>query len=288
MTAGQRFFTILGISFGIPLLFGFNHLIQNIQYEEAIEDSAAKEPVIYFLPSQGLIHTVPGEEVPVMLFGATYQGGPIFGDQNQMTIARIDNSNLIVEESSIEPGIVHKNMTPFSICLEVVADEPGVQIITQVILLDENGKELYFDIGQIVIDTSDPNEGDAINVRNHAGGSDLFSPYSFTIINQSPKECVITAIDFASLSPFLNGVELLVDGEEVEYGKDILLGTGQQLGLSAKFKAYTGKKVFLVSPSILYHLQGENTQYIYDLPSGIVGIPDAEAYKNIYEKYFQN
>jgi len=287
MTAGQRLLTILGISFGITLLFGFSYLAQNIQYEEAMEDSAAKEPIVYFMPTQGLIHTVPGEEVPVMLFGATDQDSLIFGDQNQMTTARIDNDNLIVEESIIEPGIVYKDMMPFSICLEVSADKPGIQTITQIILLDEYCKELYYDIGQIVIDTKDPNGGDAINVRNHAGGSDLLSPYSFTIKNQSQKECVITAIDFASLAPFLNGVEILVDGEKVENGKDISLGPGEQLDLRAKFKAYTNYKVFLVSPSITYHLQGEKAQYTYTFPSGIVGIPNIETFEKIHEKYFK-
>jgi len=287
MTAGQRFFTILGIKLGITFLFGLSHLVHNIQLHEAMDDSAAKEPIVYFLPSQGLIHSIPGETVPVMLFGAAEKASPIFGEQNQTITTRIDNENLIVDESIIDAGIVYKDMIPFSICLEVLAEEPGVQTITQVILMDENGKEMYFDIGQIVIDTGNPNEGDAIDIRNHAVGGDLFSPYSFTIKNQSPKECVITAIDFASMKPFLNGVEILVDGKKVENGQDITLRTGQQLDLRAKFKSYTNYKVFLVSPSIMYHMLGENTQYCYSLPSGIVGIPDAEVFEDIHKKYFE-
>ena len=140
MTAGQRFFTIMGITLGITFLFGLSHLVHKIQLQEAMDDSATKEPIVYFLPSQGLIHSIPGETVPVMLFGAAEKASPIFGEQNQTITARIDNENLIVDESIIDAGIVYKDITPFSICLEVLAEEPGIQTITQVILMNEKGK----------------------------------------------------------------------------------------------------------------------------------------------------
>ncbi len=288
MTAGQRFFTCLGITLLISILLMINNLIENIQLEKAFEGDDATEPIIYFLPTQGLIHTAPGQEVAVMIFGAADNDSPIFGEQNQTAAVRIDNENLNVVESTIDSGKEYKGMSLFSICLEVSANEPGNQIIWQVILLNEKGEEMYFDIGHIVIDTSEPNEGEAIDLRRHTGGSDLQSPYNFVIKNKSTKACIINDIDFDILSPYLSGVEILVDGKKVENGKEILLRTEQHLELSAKFKGYTNNKVFLISPTVIYHLEGEQTQHAYSLPPGIVGIPDSDSIEKIYEKYFQN
>jgi hypothetical protein len=45
MTAGQRFFTCLGVSLLISLLFMMNNLIENIQLEKAFKGDDATELV---------------------------------------------------------------------------------------------------------------------------------------------------------------------------------------------------------------------------------------------------
>jgi hypothetical protein len=243
---------------------------------------------IYFLPTQGLIHATPDEEISIQLFCYGDKENPLLAEGVKTTPIQTDNDNLVITESTIEPGITTKGMTIFTILLTAEVGSPGMQTFTKIFLMDESGKTKAFDIGEIEIETQEPNEGNAIEIRRHLGSAGLDGAYSFTINNGSNKPCIISDIDFGSLRPFIKEKIVAVNEMVVDATTVITLQPGDQLSISAKFNTDAGKDIYLISPKIRYHLQDEKTQYSYPLPYGLLGLPVSDdKTQEIYEKYFQ-
>lgn len=243
---------------------------------------------IYFLPTQGLIHATPDEEISIQLFCYGDKANPLLTGGMNTSLIQTDNENLVITESTIEPGITNKGVTIFTIFLTAEAGPPGNQTFTKISLMDESGDTKTFDIGEIEIETQDSNEGSAIDIRSHLGSAGLDALYAFSIRNGSTKPCIISDIDFGSLSPFINEKIVTVNEMVVDATTVITLQPGEQLSIGAKFNTDAGKDIYLISPKIRYQLQDEQMQYTYPLPYGLLGLPVSDdKTQEIYDKYFQ-
>lgn len=243
---------------------------------------------IYFLPTQGLIHATSSEEILIQLFCYGDKDNPLLAEGLKTTPIQTDNENLVITESSIEPGITTKGVTLFTVFLTAEAGPKGHQTFSKIFLMDESGDTKAFNIGEIEIEIQEPIEGNAIDVREHLGVADLDASYWFTIKNGSAKPCIISDIDFGSLTPFINERIVTVNEMVVDATHVITMQPGDQLSISAAFTTNVGKDIYLISPKILYHLQDEQTQHTYPLPYGLLGLPvSGDKAQAIYEKYFQ-
>jgi hypothetical protein len=241
---------------------------------------------IYFLPTQGQIFAIQGEEASIQLICFGDKENPFLAEGTNITPLQTDNKNINIVESTIEAGNTYKGLTVFTIFLDAEAVQPGNQSFSRIILKDLNGNEKTFEIGKINIDGQEPKEGSAIDIREHLGVASRGAQYSFSFKNGASKPCTITGIDFGGLTPYVQSVKVTVNDKQIDIQKDMTIQPGDVAYVEAKLKKTSEVDIYLISANLLYQIQGDSKEYCYTLPYGTIGLPDSEeSFQTLAEKY---
>lgn len=268
---------------GLIILIVFGILFYLITTAKEQETST-----IIVLKSQGQINTTPGTEVPIDILCFAGKSNSLFTNGDQLVSILTDNSNLEVTDFTIEAGTQYKSMRLYAISLTVKASQLGKQTIKDVVLKDDTGNAKSYYVGEIDISVEEPWTEDNLDISGHTAGADLSETYECSLINKTTQPCVVKRVDFGSLTPYLKGLSIYIDENQIDYNTDIILKTGDKLTVKAEFKTDAGKDVYYVSPKIVYEMENDKTELQYSLPHALLGIPVAEnRVKEIYEKYFQ-
>jgi len=288
---------IIGIIFSRVLksrkarIVGLILLIFCITYGIFLSQNLRPNPIdtsaIHFLPTQSQIYSALGEEETIQLFCFGYKQNPLLKEGINIIPVQTDNENINVVGSTIDAGSTYRDLTVFSIFLDIDTGQAGDQSFSQIILTDGNGNIKTFDIGNIAIEVQEPNNGKAIDIiRTHLGSANRGAPYSFSFRNGASKPCTITGIDFGSLTPYIQSIKVTVNDKEIDNQEIMVIQPGELVSVEANLKSTPEVDIYLASAKIRYRIQGDPEEYSYFVPYGTIGLPDTkESFQELAERY---
>jgi hypothetical protein len=225
---------------------------------------------VYFLPVQGELRVIPGEDASLSLYLLS-RGTPFFEKKDGWTCSLGDGAQALAWEAVRGDG--YGDLRLYALQLELDTSEMQAQTIASVTFRSKDGQASTFSLGEIQIGPTKKTGEGRLLIVEHTGNGTLGAPHIFTLENPGPGTVTVTGADYGSLAPYLSELTVSVDGKPVDGGFPCTLEPGSRVTARAVFRNSVGRSIFVVSPSVSYTYGNGGQAGCYEVPAGTLGIP---------------
>lgn len=241
-------------------------------------------PTVFFLPVQGDVNVDADGECSLGLYFLA-DNPPFFAMDGQM-MCRTDNPSFSVSAIQVAKGDTFQGLTLYSLHLDAELESPDPGEIQSLTIQDSKGNTGTYDIGRISIHANKTAGQGQLQIVEHTGNASLGSPYLFTMENASESACLVEEVDFGSLGPYIQTIQIRHGGDKKAGGFPLMLGPGESFTVEADLRTDGGREIYLVSPRVSYRA-GNGDAMEYRVPWGTLGIPvDGERLFRAWQRQF--